>query len=94
MDSLIEVNSQLLHQLHTHQMQAHPRLTMVTKLVFDSVTGWADMYNLYCTVLLDALEELEYHSAAIFPIVHVSQSTLLPNMKLILVSDRLSRTPF
>jgi hypothetical protein len=70
--SLIEVNSQLLSQLYAHQMQSHPRLTGVTSLFFDSVSSWADVYSLYSTTLVEALEELELHSAEIFPIVHVS----------------------
>jgi hypothetical protein len=70
--ALIGVNLQLLNQLHAHQMQSHPRLTDVTRLFFDSISNWADVYSLYSTALVEALEELELHSAEIFPIVHVS----------------------
>jgi hypothetical protein len=70
--SLIEVNSQLLNQLHAHQMQSHPRLTDVTRLFFDSVSNWGEVYSLYSTALVEALGELELHSAEIFPVVHVS----------------------
>jgi len=69
--ALIEVNLQLLNRLHSHQMQSHPRLTDITNIFFDSIVNWADVYGLYSAALVDALEELECHSAEIFPIVHV-----------------------
>lgn len=80
--SLLEASTHLLQQLHIHQMEAHPRLTKVTNIVFDSITTWADIYSLYCTALIDALEELELHSAQVFPIVHVIVHPLLKDRDL------------
>lgn len=69
---LIDLHGRLLNQMHAHQTEYHPALTEVVNFTFDSVICWADHYNIYSSILFDALDELGRFNADIFPLVHVS----------------------
>ncbi|PVG00772.1 hypothetical protein CPB86DRAFT_782329 [Serendipita vermifera] len=79
MTILIDIHSQMLDGMHTHQINSHPKLTDIIHITFDSVSTWIDHYSIYSSVLLDALTELEEHSADLFPVVHAISHPLLVN---------------
>jgi RhoGEF domain len=74
---LLDLHSHLLSQMHDHQKACHPLLTDIVGITFDSVVCWADHYNIYASVLFDALDELGRFSADIFPLVHAAAHPIL-----------------
>jgi hypothetical protein len=79
---LIDLHSHLLNQMHDHQKECHPLLTDIVNITFDSVVCWADHYNIYASILFDALDELGQFSADIFPLVHANAHPILADQDL------------